>query len=117
MVFLVVNDFRLFILRVVLIWGASGKKEGSYKMKKFMTKLALTVGAVCGSASSVLAEGEYALDMTQLTLAQTGISTGIKGIFTGALPVVGAVMLAGLGIWGLFLIVGLIKKAGNKAKS
>lgn len=85
-------------------------------MNKFMTKLALTVGAVCGSVSSVLAEGEYTLDVAQLNLAQTGISTGIKGIFTGALPVIGAILLGGLAVWGLFVVVGLMKKAGNKAK-
>ena len=93
-------------------------------MKKLMKKVAGKINGgyiaaallLCG-AGSALAEGEAVFDLTQITAAQTAVSTGMKSMMTGAVPVVLGIMFAGLIFWGLFWIFGLLMKAANKSKA
>lgn len=119
---MLINDFRLFSTGLFLLGGKRSYKMKGYKMKKLMKKVAskLHIGyiaaALCLVGSSAMAEGELTFDTAQITAAQLAVSTGMKSIITGAVPVVGAIVVAGLVIWGIFWIVDLLKKAGSKAK-
>jgi len=82
-----------------------------------LQKLTMTFATVLASAGAVFAEGEPAFDISEITAAQTALSTGMKSMMSGAVPVVLGLIFAGLVFWGLFWIYGLLKSAANKAKA
>lgn len=91
-------------------------------MNKLVKKLAsrLNVGYIAAGlmlvgAGVARAEGE-AFDITQITAAQTAVSTGLKSIITGAMNPLLGLIFAGLGIWGIFYVVSLLKGGANKSK-
>jgi len=87
------------------------------KLNQLVKRFAVGAAALCLSVLSVFAQGEPAFDLTEITAAQTAVSTGMKSMMTGAVPVVLGIMFAGLVFWGLFWIFGLLMKAANKSKA
>lgn len=69
--------------------------------KKFL----LGAAAVAGSLAT-FAEGDVTADSI-LTQAQTSLSS----LLTTAIPIVGGMVVAGLGIWGVMKLLGLLKRA------
>ncbi len=94
-----------------------GKKKMK-QIKKLASKLHVgyIAAALCLVGTVARATDDFTFDATQITAAQTAVSTGIKTMITSAVPVVGGVVIAGLVIWGIFWVVDLLKKAGSKAK-
>ena len=74
-------------------------------MKKFIPALA-------AFGSSVVAFAEDSSIQTSVnTEILTASKTALDSLMTTALPIVGALLVAGLTIWGAFKLVGLIAKA------
>ena len=83
-----------------------------------MKKLMYAAGAFALSALPVLAEETGGSSTTGTTA--DGILTEAQGvleaIIASAGPVVSAVIVAGLGLWGAIAIVGVVKRAFNSGK-
>lgn len=78
-------------------------------MKKFFALFAL-------SPLGLLAADPAAMDTTQATTMMTAVQTGLESILTAAGPIITAIILAGLGIWAVFAVVRLLKRAFNTGR-
>lgn len=78
-------------------------------MKKYMALCAL-------SPLGLLAADPAAMDTTQATTMMTAVQTGLESILTAAGPIITAIILAGLGIWAVFAVVRLLKRAFNTGR-
>lgn len=79
-------------------------------MKKFLLPSSVL------AAGSVFAEGAAAMDTTTATNMMTSVQTGLEAILTAAGPIITAIILAGIGIWAVFAVVRLMKRAFNSGK-
>lgn len=79
-------------------------------MKKFLLPSSLL------AAGSVLAADNPAMDTTAATTMMTSVQTGLEAILTAAGPIISAIILAGVGIWAVFAVVRLMKRAFNSGK-
>lgn len=79
-------------------------------MKKFLLPSTLL------AAGSVLAEGNPTMDTTAATTMMTSVQTGLEAILAAAGPIISAIILAGIGIWAVFAVVRLMKRAFNSGK-
>lgn len=79
-------------------------------MKKFILSVPLL------GASAAFAEGATGMDTTTATTMMTQIQTGLEAILTAAGPIITAVILSGIGIWAVFAVVRLMKRAFNSGK-
>lgn len=70
---------------------------------------------VLGS-SALLAADPATMDTTQATTMMTAVQTGLQSILTSAGPIITAIILGGLGIWAVFAVVRLLKRAFNTGK-
>lgn len=68
------------------------------------------------AAGSVLAADPPAMDTTTATTMMTSVQTGLEAILTAAGPIISAIILAGIGIWAVFAVVRLMKRAFNSGK-
>lgn len=69
------------------------------------------------AAGSVFAEGpSAAMNTTTATNMMTSVQTGLEAILTAAGPIITAIILAGIGIWAVFAVVRLMKRAFNSGK-
>ena len=84
-------------------------------MNKFK-KLALAASVAVASAFPVLAEGEATMDTTTATTMMTQIKNGLEAILTAAGPIITALILSDIGIWAVFAVVRLMKRAFNSGK-
>lgn len=77
----------------------------------------LVLSALTGLSSfAVLAEGETpVMDTTQATQMLTSAQTGLTSLLQSAAPVVTALVLAGLSIWGALMLVRIVKRAFSRA--
>lgn len=91
--------------------GGINPQKKEYKMKKIL--LAVTVAA---SSLGLLAADGGGMDTTQATTMMTQIQTGLEAILTAAGPIVTALILSGIGIWAVFAVVRLMKRAFNSGK-
>ena len=71
-----------------------------------MKKL-LVLGAFVAPVLSVLAEDPA---VTTPSGAMQAVSTTLQGYLTDAFPIVAAIIGAGIGIWAVYKLVGLVKK-------
>lgn len=84
-----------------------------------MKKLMYSAGAFALSALPVLAEETSGSGTSDGSLAEGVLADAqgaLEGILTSAGPVVSAVIVAGLGLWGAIAIVGVVKRAFNSGK-
>ena len=83
-----------------------------------MKKLMYSAGAFALSALPVLADGTSG-GTSSSTVAEDILDQAqgaLEAIITAAGPVVSAVIVAGLGLWGAIAIVGVVKRAFNSGK-
>lgn len=66
--------------------------------------------------AGLLAADPAAMDTTQATTMMTAVQTGLESILTAAGPIITAIILAGLGIWAVFAVVRLLKRAFNTGR-
>lgn len=88
--------------------GLTLKKE--HKMKKILP------AALVAASSLGLFAADGGMDTTQATTMMTQIKTGLEAILTAAGPIVTALILSGIGIWAVFAVVRLMKRAFNSGK-
>ena len=77
-------------------------------------KIAMFLAPVV-AAGSVFAEGETnPFDLSGATTAATNLGTAVSGLFTnGIQPAVITVVAAALAIWGIFVVVRYVRRAGR----
>lgn len=87
-------------------------------MNKFTTKFAVA----CASALPALcsfAEGESGSGTSNMGAVSTQIAgdikTGFEGLATSLATPIGAIIIAGLGLWLIFTVVKLFKRAWNRS--
>lgn len=84
-------------------------------MKK-LNKLAIAASVASSSVLPALAEDSVSMDTTTATTMMTQIKTGLEAILTAAGPIITALILSGIGIWAVFAVVRLMKRAFNSGK-
>ena len=82
-----------------------------------LNKLAIAASVAASSVLPALAEDPAAtMDTTTATTMMTQIKTGLEAILTAAGPIITALILSGIGIWAVFAVVRLMKRAFNSGK-
>lgn len=88
------------------------KKEYN-KMNKIKS---MVLGASTFAAPVLFAEGTTpTMDTTNAEAMLTSAQTGLTSLLSSAAPVVTALVLAGLAIWGGLMLVRIIKRAFSRA--
>lgn len=77
-----------------------------------MRKLAVMLVPAVSSVAAFAAEGDTDVGTQILSGAQTTLT----GLLTSAVPVIVAILGAGLAIWGAIALVGLVKRVFSTAK-
>lgn len=80
-----------------------------------MKKILPAALVAASMALPALAE-DGAMDTTTATTMMTQIQTGLEAILTAAGPIITALILSGIGIWAVFAVVRLMKRAFNSGK-
>ncbi len=73
-----------------------------------MKKKILAIVGTVGAFGPVLAEGGESVDPSTLL---TQAKTALEGLMNTGLPIVGGILVIGLGVWGAFKLVRLIMKS------
>lgn len=79
-----------------------------------MKKILPAALVAASSVGAFAADG--GMDTTTATTMMTQIQTGLEAILTAAGPIITALILSGIGIWAVFAVVRLMKRAFNSGK-